>query len=366
MKLGGRCLTAWLGVLMSACAGVAELPPPGSPASHAPEKAPAPTAVVPRVASANLGVAVRISTASDAAKAALKKLFDERQAELDVERQTLERERQALLARHGSPDDLRPRWRKLEEKLAAFQQEIGSREAALLPPIHASALGCAARIGEAFGLTAVVDSAEDSVAWTRPNEDATGALQDPGRLEITADVVRCMNGEPMVLSMPPAGVTTAGVDLGRALLASDAAARVKAHLKAMFDRHQADLDARRTQIQADRESLDRRRPHLSEAQAATAYASLQARTDELARILSDYRRDLTKEEQDLTAPLLAAARDCAGRVALGLGAAAVFEKSDESVVWAKPGQSPDDPAVRRQVRRDLTQDVVGCMNAAPH
>lgn len=96
------------------------------------------------------------------------------------------------------------------------------------------------------------------------------------------------------------------VDLRRAVLETEEGLRVQASLKKLFDSRQTELDTKQTQLQKDKEALDKEIQSKKTPQDVLQkkLENLQKTAAELQGLTYDYQREMSRKESELTTPIL--------------------------------------------------------------
>jgi outer membrane protein len=96
------------------------------------------------------------------------------------------------------------------------------------------------------------------------------------------------------------------VDLRRAVLETEEGLRVQASLKKLFDSRQNELDTKQTQLQKDKEALDKEIAAKKTPQDVLQkkLETLQRAAAELQSLTYDYQREMSRKEGELTTPIL--------------------------------------------------------------
>jgi outer membrane protein len=319
----------------------------------------------------NLSAAIRECREGKDAYAKLRKIYDDRQRSLDelqaqwkVDKDAVEQSK-----KKGSPeytaamDALQKRLVKLQQTYAEYQKDINDKDAQASNALAGRARGCASQIGDLLALRAVYDKSDDTVLWSRGGVSASDeASRGEPRAELTMDVVRCLDGEPAVAAVKASAARAASVDMNRAVLTSKAASAAMDQLKQLHAQRQKELDEAQAKLTAERDALEARKKKMPEARFKKESESFQARLEQLQAQFITAQAELQKREQELSAPLLVKARECASTAAQASAVAAVFDRFDESVIWVRPEQDPYDRWLRRQIRTDMTAEVTRCLD----
>ena len=137
------------------------------------------------------------------------------------------------------------------------------------------------------------------------------------------------------------------VDLQKALNDTDDGKRAKASLKRDFDKRQKELDAKQNELKKMKEDLDKQRTILDAKAIAVKERDLQEKFVALQQIYLKHQKDLSEEEGKLTRNIFKRMQVIIAAIATQEGLSFVFEKSESSLLWAKPEFDLTSQVVRR-------------------
>ena len=93
------------------------------------------------------------------------------------------------------------------------------------------------------------------------------------------------------------------VDIQRAVMETEDGLRAQATLRKFFDRRQGELNARQEELGRKREDIDRQAKLVSAQALERMMGEWQKQMTELQGLYSDYNRELTKKQGEITAPI---------------------------------------------------------------
>jgi outer membrane protein len=137
------------------------------------------------------------------------------------------------------------------------------------------------------------------------------------------------------------------VDLQKALNDTDDGKRAKARLKGIFDRKQKELDAKQTELKRMKEALDKQRTILDAKAIAAKERELQDKFVALQGIYLKHQKELSEEEGKLTRSIFKRMQAIIASIAQAEGFTFIFEKSESSLLFAKPEFDLTSQVVRR-------------------
>jgi outer membrane protein len=163
-------------------------------------------ATAPRAGKLDMATIVTGSHGGLQAKEKLKQLHAQRQQELDDAQAVLTRQREQLESRKATmsaarfkkeSDAFQAKVQQLHALFAAAQEELKSREGELVAPLMQKAKDCAARVGQAQGLGAIYEDADESVVWAKEGSDPNEPwLRRQTRIDVGRDLMLCVDSSP--------------------------------------------------------------------------------------------------------------------------------------------------------------------------
>ncbi|APR80022.1 Outer membrane protein H precursor [Minicystis rosea] len=137
------------------------------------------------------------------------------------------------------------------------------------------------------------------------------------------------------------------VDVQHAVMATEDGIRAQATLKKVFDKRQADLDAKQTELAKARDDIEKQSRVLSREALQKRMEDWQARMVKLQTDFVEYNKELQKRQAELTAPIIRKMMETIARLAKKNGYEVVLDKQ------AAPYVRPD---------LDLTEQVIQLYN----
>ena len=137
------------------------------------------------------------------------------------------------------------------------------------------------------------------------------------------------------------------VDVQHAVMATEDGIRAQATLKKVFDKRQADLDAKQNELARARDDIEKQSRVLSREALQKRMEDWQARMVKLQTDFVEYNKELQKRQAELTAPIIRKMMETVARLAKKNGYEVVLDKQ------AAPYVRPD---------LDLTEQVIQLYN----
>jgi outer membrane protein len=138
------------------------------------------------------------------------------------------------------------------------------------------------------------------------------------------------------------------VDVQHAVMATEDGIRAQATLKKVFDKRQADLDAKQTELAKARDDIEKQSRVLSREALQKRMEDWQQRMIKLQTDFVEYNKELQKRQAELTAPIIRKMMETIARLAKRNGYEVVLDKQ------AAPYVRPD---------LDLTEQVIQLYNS---
>ena len=117
------------------------------------------------------------------------------------------------------------------------------------------------------------------------------------------------------------------VDVQHAVMATEDGIRAQATLKKVFDKKQADLDAKQTELGRARDDIEKQSRVLSREALQKRMEDWQRRMVELQTVFVDYNKTLQKKQGELTAPIIKKMLAVIARLAKRNGYEIIFDKA---------------------------------------
>jgi outer membrane protein len=137
------------------------------------------------------------------------------------------------------------------------------------------------------------------------------------------------------------------VDVQHAVMATEDGIRAQATLKKLFDKRQADLDAKQNELGRARDDIEKQSRVVSREALQKRMEDWQQRMVRLQTDFVEYNKELQKKQGELTAPIIRKMMETVGRLAKKNGYALVLDKQAA-------------PYVRQDL--DLTEQVIQMYN----
>jgi len=144
---------------------------------------------------------------------------------------------------------------------------------------------------------------------------------------------------------PAFAFKAAYIDMQSAIQSTKAGKSAKAKLEKEFNAKKAKLKKKEEGIKKDAESFQKKAAVYSDKVRAEKQQALQKRMMEFQQELQQSQANIQKKEREMTQPILMKLQKVIAKVSKDKGFSMVFEKSEQSVMWA-------DNAL------DITKDVV--------
>lgn len=137
------------------------------------------------------------------------------------------------------------------------------------------------------------------------------------------------------------------VDVQRAVMATEDGMRAQATLKKLFDRRQADLDGKQTELAKMRDDIEKQQRVVSREALQKRMEDWQQRMVKLQTDFVEYNKELQKKQGELTAPIIRKLVETIARLAKKNGYEAVLDK--QATAYVRPDL-------------DLTEQVIQLYN----
>jgi outer membrane protein len=125
------------------------------------------------------------------------------------------------------------------------------------------------------------------------------------------------------------------VDAQRAMMATEDGMRAAATMKKLFDRKQAELESRQTELKNMRDDIEGKQQYvLSQGALVRRTEDWQKRMLQLQNDFVQYNQELQKKHADLTQPIMRKMSDMIGRLAKKNGYEAVVDK--QMALYVRP------------------------------
>jgi outer membrane protein len=143
---------------------------------------------------------------------------------------------------------------------------------------------------------------------------------------------------------PPAGPRIAIVDVQHVVMATEDGIRAQVVLKKVFDKRQADLDAKQAELARQREDIEQNAHAIPKDVLEKRMADWQRRMTELQSTFVEYNKELQKRQGELTAPIVKRLLVVIARTAEREGFDLVLDKT--AVPFARPSLDLTDQMIK--------------------
>jgi outer membrane protein len=124
------------------------------------------------------------------------------------------------------------------------------------------------------------------------------------------------------------------VDVQRAVMATEDGMRAQATLKKLFDKRQADLDAKQSELTRARDDIEKQSRVVSREVLQKRMEDWQARMVRLQTDFVEYNKELQRKQGELTAPIIRKMMATIARLAKKNGYEAVLDK--QATAYVRP------------------------------
>jgi outer membrane protein len=137
------------------------------------------------------------------------------------------------------------------------------------------------------------------------------------------------------------------VDLQRALLEVEDGKKAKARLKREFDKKQKQLDEKQKQVKKMKDELESGAMMMTEEAKRQKATELQKKMYELQQLYLQLQGDLTKKEAEATKEIFDRMGDIIQKIGRDKGYDLILEKTESSVLFARPSMDLTDEVIKR-------------------
>ncbi len=124
------------------------------------------------------------------------------------------------------------------------------------------------------------------------------------------------------------------VDMQKAIQATTTGKKAKAELEGEFSKKKKDFEKKEADLKKMSEDLERKKSVLSEDVLMQKQREFQEEMMKYREVVGKSQMELQKKERDLTAPILDKLRASIEKVAKDGGYTMIFEKNENSILWA--------------------------------
>jgi outer membrane protein len=136
-------------------------------------------------------------------------------------------------------------------------------------------------------------------------------------------------------------------DIQRAINETSEGQAARKKLKGFFDGKQKELDEKQNELKKLKEDLDKQRTILKPDVVKQREQDLQEKFVQLQSTYVRLQKELTEREGEMMKGIIAKMQGVIGQIAQQEGFTIVFEKSESSILWAKPSLDLTNEVIRR-------------------
>jgi outer membrane protein len=136
------------------------------------------------------------------------------------------------------------------------------------------------------------------------------------------------------------------VDLQKAIQETTVGKKAKKELETEFNAKKTELQKREADLKKMNEDLEKKKSALSDDVRNKKSQELQAEMMKFQREVSESQMNIQKKERELTQPILEKLQASMEKIAKDGGYTMIFEKSEQSVLWAKKEVDLTDAVVK--------------------
>ncbi len=137
-------------------------------------------------------------------------------------------------------------------------------------------------------------------------------------------------------SATAADVKIGYVDMQKAIQETAAGKKAKKELEDEFNKKKKDLEKKEADIKKMHEDFEKRSMAMNEDARMKKQAEIRTEMGKYQETAGKAQMEIQKRERDLTAPIVTKLRTILDDIAKKEDSAMIFEKSENSVMWAKP------------------------------
>lgn len=141
-----------------------------------------------------------------------------------------------------------------------------------------------------------------------------------------------LSSSALVASADAAESKIAFVDVQRAVMTTEDGMRAQATMKKLFDKRQADLDAKQSELARAKDDIDKQSRVLSREALQKRMEDWQARMIKLQTDFVEYQKELAKKQGELTGPIIRKMKETIARLAKKNGYEAVLDAQQAAYV----------------------------------
>ena len=136
------------------------------------------------------------------------------------------------------------------------------------------------------------------------------------------------------------------VDLQKAIQETTVGKKAKKELESEFNAKKVELQKKETDLKKMNEDLEKKKVALSDDVRQKKSQELQQEMMKFQREVGESQMNIQKKERELTQPILEKLQAAMEKVAKAGGYTMIFEKSEQSVLWAKKDVDLTDAVVK--------------------
>lgn len=136
------------------------------------------------------------------------------------------------------------------------------------------------------------------------------------------------------------------VDLRKALQETSTGKKAQKDLKKEYDAKKEDLEKKEKDLKTMNDDLDKKKMVLSDEVKSKKQIELQQEMAKFQQQVQQTQASLQKKERDLTQPILEKLQDILDKKAKSESYTMIFEKSEQSVLWARKDLDLTDEVVK--------------------
>lgn len=147
-------------------------------------------------------------------------------------------------------------------------------------------------------------------------------------------------------SLHAAEVKFGYVDLNRAIQNTSLGKKIKSDIESEYNKRKKDIETRQADIRKMGEDLEKKRAVLSEEAMAKKQADINEEMMKFNELVRKSQEEFGKKQADLTAPVLEKMKKIMDKVAKDDAFTMIFEKNEQSVLWARADMDLTDRIVK--------------------
>jgi outer membrane protein len=137
------------------------------------------------------------------------------------------------------------------------------------------------------------------------------------------------------------------VDMQRAINETAEGQNAKKKLKGLFETKQKELDEKQTELKKMKEDLDKQRTILKAETIQQREKDLQEKFVQLQGTYVRLQKDLSEKEGEMMKGIMGKMQGVIAQIASQENFTVVFEKTESSILWAKPSLDLTNEVIRR-------------------